>query len=293
MQHRVSLERRDTGHVVVKTATASEGAARLRNEHQTLVRLDHPGVVTEACWRDNAGECALETKFVESARSVADLGVGLDLRAALGVAISLTSVLQDLHEWGVSHGNLTADHVLVEPSGGVVLCSLGSSQPITPEATSADLGSAADLLLGLWSRLADPTDGHEVRAKSRWHRVIAHAKAGDAAAGDLAAAMVDILGVLHGAPASAEADSTDSPPPIVGALSIVPPALRTRREIPKLEGTRTWHKRVETPEEPERPRARALLALALVVACTSASWIGTRIIVDLPLLPFASVEVAW
>jgi hypothetical protein len=98
MPHRVSLKRRDTGHVVIKTAVDSEGAARLRNEHNTLVRLDHPGVVTEVCWRDDAEGCALETEFVESARSVGDLGVGLDLRAALGLAVSLTSALHDVHE---------------------------------------------------------------------------------------------------------------------------------------------------------------------------------------------------
>jgi serine/threonine protein kinase len=292
MQHRVSLERRDTGHVVVKTAVDSEGAARLRIEHKTLVRLDHPGVVTEVCWRDDAEGCALETEFVESARSAGDLGVGLDLRAALGLAVSLTSVLRDLHEGGVSHGNLTADHVLVEPSGGVVLCSLGSSQPITPEAMSADLGATGDVLLGLWTRLAEPMDRHEVRVKSRWHHLIARAKTGEVTAGDLAVGTVEIFGLLRRVPVSAQADWADWPLPNVGALSIGPPLLRTRREIPKLDGTRTWHNRVETPPEPEQPRSRALLALALVVACASASWIGTRLIVDLPLSPFPSMEIA-
>lgn len=136
--------------VATKRAETAVDATRLRREARILDAARHPGL-TEAL-APIAGaepEVALQLRVVAGRTlslidSLADGEI-----AGLGAAIATT--VADLHDLGIVHGALTADHVIVEPSGCPIICSLGrgsagretSAGPVPPD----DVASLATMLL--------------------------------------------------------------------------------------------------------------------------------------------------
>ncbi len=109
--------------VVVKQATAGACAARLRHEAACLARVDHPGVVELVSAEDlDDGGAVVRTAFVGGGTLAERPPHGPDLARTAEVAASMAATLADLHHQGITHGRVTADHVLVAVDGRAVLC---------------------------------------------------------------------------------------------------------------------------------------------------------------------------
>lgn len=76
--------------------------------------------------------------------------------AGLGAAVA--SILADLHDRGLAHGSLNADHVIISDSGAPVLCSLG--RPGSPD---GDVGALGGLLLDLVNARVKPAPADACR----------------------------------------------------------------------------------------------------------------------------------
>ena len=59
---------------------------------------------------------------------------------AAGLA-ALTATVADLHESGLSHGNLRADHVLIDAEQRPILCGFGDGEPATEERIQRPCGT--------------------------------------------------------------------------------------------------------------------------------------------------------
>src|SRR3990170_1337111 len=141
--------------VLVKHADAGEDADRLGREAALLRACRHPGVVEvleERELDDGSRELSLA---VAGSRTVADLRT--DLTGAAGLVAALATTVADLHDLGIVHGRITADHVLVDAGGRPVLCGLagagrvGSQPPGAPAplAPADDVAALGALLGGL------------------------------------------------------------------------------------------------------------------------------------------------
>lgn len=118
--------------------------ARVEAEAAALAAARHPGVVDLISSDDGV----LRTTLIEGARTLADEALTPDEVA--GVVATVASTLADLHERGVVHGGIEAGHVLVDPAGRPVLCSLGRGGD--PADDVAALGRLAGSLLAAGGR---------------------------------------------------------------------------------------------------------------------------------------------
>jgi len=118
---------------VVKSASHEPARARLRHEAQILQRARHPGVVSLASCVDDAGVTRLT--FTESTVTTLADTPPTDPVAALRFAAALARTVADLHEIGIAHRRLRADHVLVTSAGRPMLCGFADA---TDHATDDD-----------------------------------------------------------------------------------------------------------------------------------------------------------
>jgi len=145
--------------VVVKEADGTQERRRLQAERRWLERAVHPGVVLLA---DDPAPDRLTTRDVGGV-ALADLGrLPADEISGLGAASA--TVLADLHDLGIAHHAVTAEHLLVAADGSPVLCSFGRAGELHD-------GGAADVR-GLASALADHV---EQEPPSRLSRLLARA----------------------------------------------------------------------------------------------------------------------
>jgi hypothetical protein len=99
-----------------KRGQNDEERQRLVNEAQLLEVARHPGVVHCLGLEGDTLRLRLVDGEALSTRRPDNL---------LGVAVMAATTLADLHDIGVIHGAVTGDHILVDPAGVPVLCSLG------------------------------------------------------------------------------------------------------------------------------------------------------------------------
>jgi hypothetical protein len=105
---------------MVKRAASGEERGRLSHEADMLGQAVHPGVVELGAVTPDD----LRTRFVGGdLTTIATLGP--DEVAGLGAAVA--TVLADLGDLGIGHGNLRAEHILLDGTGRPVLCSFGSA----------------------------------------------------------------------------------------------------------------------------------------------------------------------
>jgi hypothetical protein len=118
-----------------KVAESDEDAARLEQEAEVLTVARHPGVVQLLGWAGTT----LRLRLVD----------GLAPADGAGAAVVAATTLADLHDIGVAHGALRAEHIVFD-HGAPVLCSFGRGQtgvaPGGPEA-AADVRALATALL--------------------------------------------------------------------------------------------------------------------------------------------------
>jgi hypothetical protein len=129
---------------VVKKAATTDEVARLAHEAAQLRLAAHPGVV-EVAASDAGDGVELRTRHA---------GVSLRQRGQLpaaelcGIGAAVATVLADLHDIGIVHGAVNADHILIGSDGRPMLCGFGAS-------TSTEEGDATLDARGLTSTLSD------------------------------------------------------------------------------------------------------------------------------------------
>jgi hypothetical protein len=128
----------------VKTATTPAGCARLRTEAQVLARAGHPGVVALVELRDHDDRTELVTARV-GAHTLATMPP-IEPRLAAEQAAALAGVIADLHEMGVVHQRLTADHILVGADGRLVVGGMAEAGPGDTDVDIRRLGALFELL---------------------------------------------------------------------------------------------------------------------------------------------------
>ncbi|MGY6500320.1 MAG: hypothetical protein ACXIVQ_05395 [Acidimicrobiales bacterium] len=126
---------------VTKRAPSPAVAARLRHEADMLRLVQIPGVVTLIGLEDEP--VTLRTRFCAS-RTLASAAPHSLPRAA-GIVAALATTVAEVHERGVVHHRITADHVLLDPDGRPVLC--GFAEASTDTAHAADDVRALGMLL--------------------------------------------------------------------------------------------------------------------------------------------------
>jgi hypothetical protein len=112
------------GDVVTKKAETPAEVARLRREAVALDHARHPGVV-ELIGLEHPGE--LRLRAVDGPCLADSLGAGRapwTVTELLAFAAEAATTVADLHDIGVIHGQLTAQHVLIGSERRPVLCSL-------------------------------------------------------------------------------------------------------------------------------------------------------------------------
>lgn len=126
----------------VKYGEGAQTVAALQAEAELLRFAAHPGVV------EVVGSRAVPTGWELALRRVPgpDLtGAGpwtADELAGYGAAVATT--LADLHDIGMVHGRLAAEHLLVDDAGRPVICGFGQARRCLGE-PAADLWKAADV----------------------------------------------------------------------------------------------------------------------------------------------------
>jgi hypothetical protein len=100
-----------------KRAEDAVEADRLGHEAQVLTVARHPGVVQLLSWQEDT----LRLRLVEASPLPADHDV------VAAVARAAATTLADLHDIGVVHGAVSAEHILVDPGGQAVLCGFGQA----------------------------------------------------------------------------------------------------------------------------------------------------------------------
>jgi hypothetical protein len=125
------------GPVAVKRAHDENGRARLRHEAETLELARHPGVVELVELDDGAAVTTLSTVWLGGGTIEAAAPPPLRL-AAMGAQLART--VADLHDRGIIHGQITADHVLLDGLGRVVLAGFSGASKAgeSPGARPAD-----------------------------------------------------------------------------------------------------------------------------------------------------------
>ncbi|MDQ1427041.1 MAG: eukaryotic-like serine/threonine-protein kinase, partial [Acidimicrobiaceae bacterium] len=120
-----------------KRAEDSAEVARLGREAVVLAAARHPGVVQLLGWEGTT----LRLRLVD--------GVPMTSPVTAGPAVAAATTLADLHEIGVVHGAITAEHILVDRHGDPVLCGFGQARtgvrPGGPE-TADDVAALAAVL---------------------------------------------------------------------------------------------------------------------------------------------------
>jgi hypothetical protein len=122
----------------------------LQREAARLRRAAHPGVVEVVAAGPVDGRWVLRT--VHAGRPASAAGTLTAPQCARLVASAATT-LADLHQLGMAHGRIDAEHVLVGPDGRSVLCGFGSGIDGPPATAADDVAALGHLLTAL---LAQP-----------------------------------------------------------------------------------------------------------------------------------------
>ncbi len=144
MSERVSVEVSADGRAVaVKRSHEDKERARLRHEAEMLDAARHPGVVELLGINDTDTETTLTT-FWLGGGSIADVPAPPKRLASLGA--SLATTVADLHDRGVAHGRVTADHVLLDGLGRVVLVGFADATRGEAEPPADDVAGIGEIL---------------------------------------------------------------------------------------------------------------------------------------------------
>lgn len=167
------------GLEIIKEATSDSDRIRLDREADLLRRAAHPGVV------EVLGHEASTLRLRHQGTPLTHL-LPLPGDHAAAVVCAVAEIVDALHDAGVAHGQIAADHVLIDDRGRPRLCGFGHAEAIdSPRAAAAATDSAG--LGGLFEQLLDasrdlPWGPANRGARHRTHRKRAREAFRDAAA---------------------------------------------------------------------------------------------------------------
>lgn len=125
-----------------KRAETTDERDRLRHEARVLEVARHPGVVELLAVEGDA----LRLRLVDG-RPFTDLVDPSDDELTR-IALAAATTLADLHDLGVAHRGLSAEHLLIDRGGQPVLCSFGRAQvgEVERDAAMADVRGLAGVV---------------------------------------------------------------------------------------------------------------------------------------------------
>lgn len=141
-----------------KSASVEAARARLRTEAAVLGRARHPGIVAVIDLVET--DTRTELVLMHDGPHTLATAPPVDARRAADCAAALAGILADLHEMGLVHHRLTADHVLVRADGRPVLCGLADAGPGHTEVDLRALGALFELLA---ESVPQPRTGRDTR----------------------------------------------------------------------------------------------------------------------------------
>lgn len=139
---RTESEGPDGPLVVVKEARTDGDVARLGHEASMLTRARHPGVVDLVAVEDRA------IRLRHAGTALARLGP-LPADQAAAVVSAVADVVHAVHRQGVVHGDVDADHVVLDARGRPRLCGFGQARDLTRDGTADDVAALGRLLRDL------------------------------------------------------------------------------------------------------------------------------------------------
>ena len=231
---------------VVKRSGPGPGAIRLRHEAEMLRRAAHPGVVELIDEQSGDEGTTLTTAFVGGGTLREHLGDRCDLRLAARVSAVVAATLADLHDRGIAHGRVSADHILMGAGGRAVVCGWAEATVATEPGAGAPQAHADVAALG--TLLRELAEGRTTAEADALRRVGDRALAADPAARPSMRSLMTALRTLV-----PEGTASDRPAPVTAARTgprVLAPRLATR---PAGHRART------------RPGAAGLLAVGALV----------------------------
>lgn len=246
--HCIEVEAAGDLPTVTKSARGT-AARRLRVEATALAAARHPGVVRVVEGSPTSlddGTVVLRTHFVGS-RTLATLGP-VDATRAAGLIASLAATVADLHDMGIVHRRLTADHVVLASDGRPILCGFAEAGkvPRAGQASADDVEQLGTLLRDLVAdapaELEEPPSRRLVRRRSDTHLRGALLNLADQATADEWGRRPTARQLAAAISSTAPGASLPAPmpqipgPPSASTTTPVGPALRSRRsEDPHVE----------------------------------------------------------
>lgn len=143
----VRTESGPEGLTIVKSAETDRERLRLANEAELLARAAHPGVV------EIVSITADELRLRHAGTPLTHL-LPLPADHAAAVVCAVAEVLDAIHGAGVAHGQIDADHVVVDDGGRPRVCGFGKATAIGDRRAEPATDDIADLG-GLFDRLLD------------------------------------------------------------------------------------------------------------------------------------------
>ncbi len=127
--------------IAVHSAYGSVDCDRLRNEAEMLRQLDHPGVVRLVDHTEGP-PARLRTIFVGPETWRTEPPIDEEVASSLS---TVCATVADIHDSGLTHGDLRAEHVLVDPSGTPVLCGFAQATAADSTTIAADVEALVSL----------------------------------------------------------------------------------------------------------------------------------------------------
>lgn len=149
MEH-VELGQSEGRVVATKRATDPAGAIRLQHEAEVLGAATHPGVVEVLAFE--AGPPATLTTVHAGTRTL-ERTLGTTVNDAARLLASLATTIADLHDLGLSHGDIDPSHVIIDASGRPVLCGFSEGSLVAgPSERAVDVIALGGLIEDLAGR---------------------------------------------------------------------------------------------------------------------------------------------
>ena len=160
--------------VAVKRATSPSGAERLRHEAQLLHAARHPQVVSVVGFEPGGddGQAVLTTAWVPGGSLAAGSARRRSVRDLVRILASAAATLSDLHDRGIVHGRIDAEHVLVDEHGAAVLCGFAAAEQHADRPASDDV-AAMGRLIGTLAVALNRSGARRGVLRSRGHTEVA------------------------------------------------------------------------------------------------------------------------
>lgn len=113
---------------ISKHSTYTNLQVSLANEFQALASLRHPNIIPVLDYGFADSKPYFTMRFIPNARSVTQVGAGLDHHGKLDLLLQLLRALSYLHRRGIIHRDLKPENALVDEDGQLMVLDFGLAQ---------------------------------------------------------------------------------------------------------------------------------------------------------------------